>query len=324
MTIQQIYDLGLEMAIAADPRGAIKVKALLKKKSQEYKDLSEKNLPAGRQGGKYFDKESLNNPYSDSRMLFGDPKTEVRKLMAGIDADAAEVILADRLNEKGRGVDLVISHHPSGHALAALHEVMDVQIDMYAEAGVPANVADALFRERMGYVQRRFGPLNHSQAVDAARLLGIPLISMHTFWDNLGNDFMKKYLAKRQFETAGEVLDYINEIPEFVEAIKGKSGPSLVSGSEKTRAGKVIVGFTGGTNPSKELYIELAKAGVGTIVEMHVGEDAVQELRKLHINVIDTGHMAADSIGANIFLDALEKKGIEVIPCSGLIRKKRP
>lgn len=316
MTIQQIYELGLAMAIAADPRGEKKVRELLKKRKEKSKDMPEKEK-------KYFDKESLVNLYSDSRMLFGDPKTEVKRLMAGIDADASEMLIADRLKEKGEKVDLVISHHPSGHALAALHEVMDVQIDMYEEAGVPANVADMLFRERMGYVQRRFGPLNHSQAVDAARLLNIPLIAMHTFWDNIGNDFMKKYLAKKTYETVGDVFEYINEIPEFVEAIKGKNGPSIVSGSEKTRAGRVVVGFTGGTNPSKELYVELAKAGVGTIVEMHVGEDAVQELRKLHINVIDTGHMAADSIGANIFLDALAKKGVEIIPCSGLIRVKR-
>ena len=91
----------------------------------------------------------------------------------------------------------------------------------------------------------------------------------------------------------------------------------------KSKAGKVVVGFTGGTNPSKELYVEMAKAGVGTIVEMHVPEDAVLELRKLHINIIDCGHMAADSIGANMYLDEVEKRGMEVISCSGLIRVKR-
>ena len=69
--------------------------------------------------------------------------------------------------------------------------------------------------------------------------------------------------------------------------------------------------------------MELANAGVGTLIEMHIPEDSVQELRKAHINAIDVGHMAADSIGANIFLDELEKHGIEVIPVSGLIRIKR-
>lgn len=327
MTIQQIYDLAIEMAIKADPRGTEKVKKHLQKQKEKYKELSEKKK-------KYFDPESLKNPYSDSRILSGDPKTEVKKLLAGIDAESAEVLLADRLNHppkgqrssvegSGLGIDLLIAHHPDGHALASLYEVMDIQIDMFEEAGVPANVAHALFEERKSEVQRRFYPLNHARTVDTARLLDIPLLALHTIWDNMGNDFMQKHIAKRTYDTVGEVLDRINEIPEFTEAIKGKNGPIIVSGSEDRRAGKVVVGFTGGTNPSKELYIEMAKAGVGTIVEMHVGEEAVKELRKLHINVIDCGHMAADSIGANLFLDELEKRGVESVACSGLIRIKR-
>jgi putative NIF3 family GTP cyclohydrolase 1 type 2 len=320
MTLQQIYDLALEMGIKADPRGEAGVEKFLSRAKKEYGEMSPKKK-------KYFDTETLKSPYSDSRILVGDSKVEVKKVIAGIDADASEVLLTDRLNHpstgSGLGIDLLISHHPSGHALASLHEVMDVQVDMFAKAGVPANVAHALFEQRMQEVKRRFGPINHGQAVDAAKLLEVPLLALHTIWDNLGNDFMEKYLGKKQLDTAGELLDYINEIPEFIEAIKGKAGPSLVSGSPSSRAGKVVVGFTGGTNPSKELYVELAKAGVGTLVEMHVPEEALKELKKLHINVIDCGHMAADSIGANIFLDALEKRGVKVIACSGLIRIKR-
>ncbi len=316
MTIQQIYELAIEMGIKADPRGKDGVKKLLEKTKKDYSELAEKKK-------KLFDKESLTNPYSDSRIMFGDPKSEIKSLMAGIDASAAEILIADRLTEKGRRVDMVISHHPTGHALASLDEVMDVQIDMYAQAGVPENIAQALFEERKSHVRRGVGPLNHGQAVDAARLLDIPLMSIHTVWDNLGNDFMNKNIENKKFGSLGDLLDAINEIPEFTEAAKGKNGPSIVSGSPSSRTGKVVVSFTGGTNPSKQLYIELAKSGVGTIVEMHVPEDAVQELRKMHVNVIDCGHMAADSIGANIFLDELEKKGVEIIPCSGLIRVKR-
>lgn len=316
MTLQELYELALQMGTKADPRGADGVKKFLARVKKAYEELSEKKK-------KHFDTESFTNPYSDSRILFGNPKLQVKKVLAGIDAETAEVLLADRLNQKGENIDVLISHHPSGHALASLHEVMDIQIDMYEAAGVPVNVASSLFEERKAAVKRRFGPLNHSRAVDAARLLDIPLLALHTIWDNMGNHFLTNLLDGKNFETVGEILEQISEIPEFTEAIRGKSGPSIVSGSEKSRAGKVIVGFTGGTNPSKELYIEMAKAGVGTLVEMHLPEEAVLELRKLHINVIDTGHMAADSIGANLYLDQLEKRGVEVIPCSGLVRIKR-
>ncbi len=316
MTLQEIYELSIEMGIKADPRGEAGVKKFLSRVKKDYEEMPQKKK-------QYFDKESFKNPYSDSRILFGDPKTQVKKLMAGIDAGVAEVLLLDRLNQKGEKIDLLISHHPSAHALASLHEVMDIQIDMFEEAGVPANVAHALFEERKGAVKRRIDPRNHTQDVDAARLLGVSYLVIHTIWDNLGNQFMRNYLSKKKFDTVGEILDEINKLPEFIEATRGKAGPSLISGSEKSRAGKIFVSFTGGTNPSKELYVEMAKAGVGTIIEMHVPEDVVQELRKLHINFINTGHMASDSIGANIFLDELEKKGIAVVPCSGLIRVKR-
>lgn len=316
MTLQQIYDLAIDMGKKSDPRGEKTVNNYLQKLKKDYQELSEKKK-------KYFDKESLNNPYSDSRILFGNINLNVKKIMAGIDAEASEILLADRLNQKGEKIDLLISHHPSGHALASLHEVMDLQVDVFESYGVPANVAHALLEKRKSEVQRRFSPLNHGQTVDTARLLGIPLLALHTIWDNLGDNFMKNYFSKKKFQTAGEVLDDVNEIPEFVESLKGKAGPTLVSGSLSSRAGKVVVSFTGGTNPSKELYQEMAKAGVGTLVEMHVSEDSLKELQKLHINVIDTGHMAADSIGANLFLDQLEKRGVEVVPCSGLIRVRR-
>ena len=320
MTLQEIYDLAIEMGMAADPRGKTAVKAILAKRKKAFADLPEKKK-------KFYDKENFTNPYSDSRILLGDTKLKVKKLMAGIDAEEAEVLLVDRLNHpsigSGQEIDLLVSHHPSGHALASLDEVMDVQVDMFAEAGVPENVAFSLFEARKASVRRRFGPMNHGRAVDAAKLLNVPLLALHTIWDNMGYKFMKDYLGNKKFDSVGELLDDILEIPEFQESTKGKAGPSITAGSEKSRVGKMVVGFTGGTNPSKELYVELAKAGVGTIVEMHVGEEVVEELKKLHINIIDVGHMAADSIGANIFLDVLEKRGIEVIPCSGLIRVKR-
>ena len=316
MTFQEIYELAISMGITADPRGEKKVRKFLEKTKKEYEEMSEKQR-------KYFDKETFKNPYSDTRILYGNSKTEVKKVMAGIDADASEVLLVDRLNQKGEKIDVLISHHPSGHALASLHDVMAVQADMFADAGVPINVAYSLLQERQSHIQRAILPLNHTQTTDTARILEVPLLAIHTVWDNLGNKYVEDYLRKMEFDTAGEVIDAVNEIPEFIEAIKGKAGPMLVSGTPKSPAGKVVVEFTGGTSPSKEMYTELAKAGVGTLVVMHIPDEGRKELIKHHVNIIDVGHMAADSIGANLYLDELEKRGVKVIPCSGLVRIKR-
>lgn len=316
MTIQEIYELGIQLGMKADPRGESKVKKLLEKAKKEYEELSPKKKI-------YFDKESLKNPYSDSRIFFGDPKKEVKKILAGIDTNGTEVLLADRLNEKGQGIDLLIGHHPEGGAYASLDEVMDLQVDAYAAAGVPVNVSYALMHERMNEVRRKIHSANHNQAIDTARLLNIPFLGLHTIWDNLGDNFIKNYLKGQDFDTVGEVLDHLMELPEYIEATRGKAGPFIVSGSEKSKAGKIVVFFTGGTNPSKEIYVELAKAGVGTVIDMHMPEDSIKEMKKHHVNVINAGHMSSDSIGANIFFDALGEKGVEVIPCSGFVRVKR-
>lgn len=317
MTLQEIYDLAIEMGIAADPRGKERVKKVLSRTKKEYEELLEKKK-------KYFDRESFKNPYSDTRILFGDPKTKVKKVLVGIDIDVGEVLLADRLNQKGEGINLLLGHHPHGAALASLDEVMDLQVDLMASFGVPVNVAESLLKERISQVKRRLGPANHFQSVDAARLLDIPFLVIHTVWDNLGSNFISNYLKKKDLETVGDVLEALEALPEFEEAKKGKAGPRITSGNEKNRAGKVIVsGFTGGTEGSKLMYEKLAQAGAGTIVEMHMSEEHFEEAKKHHLNVIVSGHMASDSIGANLFLDTLEKRGVSVIPCSGLIRVKR-
>src|SRR3989338_7448402 len=119
MTLQEIYELAIEMGIKADPRGKDGVKRFLARTKKEYDEMPKKKK-------QYFDEESFRNPYSDSRILFGDPKIKVKKLMAGIDAGVADLLLLDRLNQKGEKIDLLISHHPTGHALASLHEVMDI------------------------------------------------------------------------------------------------------------------------------------------------------------------------------------------------------
>ena len=148
MTLEQIYQLALKLAIEADPRGKEGIKKFLKRKKELYD-----NLPKFKQDE--FDKEDFVNPYPDSRILYGDPSLEVDKLLAGIDIDTGEVLLADRLNQKGAGIDLILSHHPMGGPYASLHEVMGVEVDVLAKYGVPENVGEGIMRDRIGEVSAR-------------------------------------------------------------------------------------------------------------------------------------------------------------------------
>jgi putative NIF3 family GTP cyclohydrolase 1 type 2 len=237
--------------------------------------------------------------------------------------EVGEVILADRLREKGRAVDLIISHHPEGRALANLDKVMALQADEWYRHGVPINIGEALIGKRMQEIYRAFLPRNHERALDAARLLGIPFMSMHTAADNQVHAYLSDYFKRRAPRTVGEVLDLLLEIPEYQAAARMQAGPSVIVGGKENRCGQIMVDMTGGTEGPKEVLEKLADAGVGTIVAMHYSEKHREEAEKHKINVIIAGHIVSDSLGMNLILDRLEERGLKIIPASGLVRVSR-
>ncbi|MFA6028112.1 MAG: Nif3-like dinuclear metal center hexameric protein [Patescibacteria group bacterium] len=315
LNIQQIYDLALEKAKKADIRGA---KALQKKQ----KRLKEKYDSLSKEEKRKFDTVSLNNPYSDSRLLYTpDKNKKIKKILVGIDIDTAELLLAKELK-----VDMVLSHHPLGIALAGLDEVMHMQVEMLALEGIPINVAQNLMHLRISEVSRGVGVKNHYQTVDAAQLLKMPLMCSHTFCDNLVTKYISDLVNKNKnnLDTVGDIMKLLMTIPEYQIAQQRKFGPKIFVGKPENYLGKVIITeMTGGTNGSKDIYEHMRQAGIGTIIGMHMSEEWKKEAERNHINVIIAGHISSDSIGVNLLLDELEKKGIEIIPCSGLIRYSR-
>jgi putative NIF3 family GTP cyclohydrolase 1 type 2 len=314
--IEEIYKLAIELGMKADPREKGGVKKALQAVKESYEKLSDKEK-------KFFDLEKLENPYSDTRVLTGDLETEVSGVMAGIDINVSEILLADRLREKGYCIDLIISHHPAGKALAALHEVMNLQADVWHKFGVPINIGDALISERAREVFRAFLPMNHTRATDAAKLLGIPMMCVHTPADNLVTRYLQKLFDEKEPYKVSEVLDALKKIPEYEKATMENVGPTLIVGEPSRRAGKIMVDMTGGTEGPKGAVEKLSEAGVGTLVCMHMSEDMRKRAEGAKVNVVVAGHIASDSLGLNLFLDELERSNIEIIACSGFIRVKR-
>ncbi|MDD4237887.1 MAG: NGG1p interacting factor NIF3 [Desulfotomaculaceae bacterium] len=316
MKISEIYQLAIEKGIEQDPRSRKTVMRVLEKERKLYDELKENEK-------KEFDQDKLFNPYGDTRVLYGDPEREVTRVLSGIDMETAEVLLADRLNSRGTKIDLIIAHHPEGKAMSALYQVMSLQEDVLAKFGVPINVAEGIMTSRINEVKRGLMPLNHNRSVDAARLLDIPLMCIHTPADNHVNTYIQNMMEQRQPETLDDVVKILKEIPEYAEAVQYNAGPTIVLGSKKSRAGKIMVDMTGGTSGSEDAYAKLAIAGVGTLIVMHIGEKHRKEAEKNHINVIIAGHMASDSLGLNLLLDQLAGRGIEIVPCAGLLRYER-
>ncbi|NLV16685.1 MAG: NGG1p interacting factor NIF3 [Syntrophomonadaceae bacterium] len=316
MKLREIYDLAVKLGIDKDVRGPREIEKILLEKRRQFELMEEKDAV-------FFDEEALSNPFSDTRILFGTGEEEINTMMVGIDIEVAEILLADQLRQRGRKVDMVLAHHPEGVALAGLYGVMDLQADLLARAGVPVNIGDNIMTARISEVKRNIMPVNHQRAVDAARMLDIPFMCVHTPADNLVNDFVQSYIDEKKPERLKEVIDLLVEIPEYRHAGIMKAGPQLVVGDKKQRAGRIMVDFTGGTSGSSEVYEKLQFSGVGTVVCMHIQEKHREQAKKHNINVVVAGHIASDSLGLNLFLDQVESYGVSVIAGSGLIRVSR-
>jgi putative NIF3 family GTP cyclohydrolase 1 type 2 len=314
MKTKEIYKFAIEMGKRADFRGINGVNKVLERKKQKFEKLSKKER-------EFFDMEMLKNPYSDSRILNVTKDKEIKKALVGIDIDSAEILLAKEIGD----IDLIISHHPLGKGLATLSEVMELQCDVLNQYGVPINIAEGLMRERISEVARGLNRVNHQRTVDTAKLLGFNLMCLHTVCDNLAAEFLKNKIERAKNLTRLEdLLDFLKEIPEYKEATKIGAGPKIFIGNRENRCGKIaITEVTGGTEGSPKLYEKMAIAGIGTIIGMHMEEEHKKEAEAANINVVITGHMSSDSLGVNLLLDKLEKKGIKIVPCSGLIRVKR-
>lgn len=309
-----MYNLSLEMGMDADPRGKESIKRVLKDHKDNYDQMGEKEK-------EFFDEERLTNPYSDTRILYDDSSNKnIKKIISGIDIDDGELIAAKQMGD----VDAVVAHHPEGIALAGLDDVMQMQADVLNQYGVPINVAEALLYKRISEVSRSLSPGNHYRVVEIARLMDMPFMCTHTVADNLAYKFLRELVDNNKPYKVGDILDLLLEVPEYKEAERMGIGPRLFAGKPEHRAGKIaITEVTGGTEGSTAIYEKLAQAGVGTVIAMHQSKKHTAEAEKAHINVVIAGHMSSDSVGMNQLLDAYEKKGIEVIPCGGLIRVSR-
>jgi len=313
MTINEIYNLAIKMGIESDFRDKDEIEKILNRLKEKYEKLEKTEKEE-------FDLERLKNPYSDTRILFGSPEKKVKKILVGVDIDGEELLLADKMSD----IDLVISHHPRGKALVGLDDVMQLQIDILAQYGVSINIAEKLLKKRIEEVARGIAPSNHNRVVDIAQHLNLPFLCVHTPCDNLVARFVEKKLKKDNPFFLQEIIRSLKEIPEYKEASLIGAGPKIFVGSPESRCGKIVLTeITGGTEGSSEIYEKLSQAGAGTIIGMHQSEKHREEAEKANINVVIAGHISSDNIGINLFLDQLEEQGIEIIPCSGLVRISR-
>lgn len=318
MTLGEIYRRAVAVGIENDLRGRAEIDRLLAEEKERYEKLSEEEKRA-------YDPDRLFNPFADTRVLWGNPEITVKKLLIGIDMEVAEVLLAYLLTrDKGEKIDAIIAHHPEGLALAQLAEVMKLQVDLLSQYGIAVSVLEQLMEKRMAEVERRLLPVNHNRTVDVARLLGIPFLCLHTPADNCVTTFLKNKFHQEKPLLLKDLLKILRAIPEYQAAERLAAGPKILNGSENSRCGEIYVDMTGGTEGSKEIFDKVAGSGISTLVGMHFSEEHLEKAKKANLNVVVAGHIASDTLGLNLLLDAVDPEGeLEFICVSGFERITR-
>jgi len=315
--LSEFYKKAISTGMENDPRGKETVLKELGRRKKDYENLKPEEKEK-------FDQESLDNPYSDSRILHGSGDEEINSILIGIDIEVGEVLLAETLKNKNTNVDVIVSHHPEGRAYANLYTVMHMQADILSRFGVPINIAENLMEGRIKEVERKLMPANHARAVDAARLLNIPFVCLHTPSDNMVASYLQKLFDEKKPYTVDDIITLLRELPEYKESEKNNAGPKILLGSKDRKAGKIFVDMTGGTEGSKDIFQSLSLSGINTIVAMHLSEDHRKEAEKNHVNVIIAGHIASDNLGFNLLLDTItESEKLNILECSGFRRITR-
>ncbi len=232
------------------------------------------------------------------------PGRTIKKVLFSVDAGSAEIMLA-----KEMGYDLLIAHHPVGPARLTFSQVVRRHVDFMLEKGVPKKVAEEATGELVSRIDVRAHPTNYLHEVDVAKKVKLPFMNIHLPIDQITRDHLLEAIQNSGVTTVGDLVKSLGRIREFKNA---ETKIELRMGKGADPLGRWVLVFAAGTNggyPVAKAYFE---HGIDTVIYLHIDYDELVKLKKdCKGNLIILGHMAGDSIGINLFLRELARKGIK-------------
>jgi hypothetical protein len=243
---------------------------------------------------------------------------DVRRILFGIDIGLGEILYA-----RDAGFDAVIAHHPVGdRAQIDFSRVVWRQVDQMTAEGIAREVAEAAVTQRIERPERSLHVGNVNRTVDTALLIGLPLANIHLACDIITRQTIVDLLAlrARPESTVADAVEWLAGIPEIAA---GYTRPQAWLGDPSMQLGRYTVAIAGGSNGGFPVFREYYRAGVDTVIAMHIGEEDLERLRADPVaegcTLLVTGHMSADSIGINRVIAGLEERGIAVTRTSGVV-----
>ena len=320
MTLRELYELSIRLGMKHDLRGEEALRAQLAQRREEYERLPEWQRP-------FYDQERFHNPYGDVRIARGPDDTELTTVLLGVDIHIPELLLADRLREKGRRIDAVIAHHVHGVGRSAFlpHDFMTYDIDSLVAEGVGRSAAEALI---LPYIEAKLAGMedNHSRGPDVAELLDLPFACIHTPADFYISVGVQAALDEAKPATLADTIPALLTIPEIASAATRLGAlPRIFGAPPEREVGRVFHKFGGGYIFPPSAYALLGAAGVRTVFQIHCEPIYAEAAAAAGVAIVRVPHAAGDNIGLNLLLDDVENElgPLEVIGCGGFERHSR-
>lgn len=249
-------------------------------------------------------------------VLHGDVDQELgQTVLVGVDLGMGEILIADRLRERGEDVGFVLGHRSSccrSNPRGSFHSIHN------------------RFRGT-----RNFDPLDDlrqpftvdlpEKDIDAARLLDIPYTCVDRGVHSLLTDWLQQHLDEEAPLTLGDLLNQIKEVAEFQHSTGRGEPVQIICGDESEAAGTVCVDTADGSRGNNRRFAALKQAGVKTIVVMNACAEQRAEATRLELNLVEMDYLAADSLGLNLLIDHAYQGETAplVLECSGFRRVNR-
>jgi hypothetical protein len=263
-----------------------------------------------------LDMAGLDEPPADTMIYH---PGEMKRILFGIDIDLADVMFAKQL-----GFDGVIGHHPIGLTTKThFYEVMNRQKMLMEEVGATPEEAEEALKERRREIEYGGMGTNYDRHITAFRMFDLPVMNLHIVIDIITERAVRERVYPQFPEGNDKTLgDLIDELMQFEEYQKSPVKPKVILGKDDDPCGVPVIAFANGTCGGPAVIKTYWKYGRDTAVYMHIPHGDVKKLAEDadHKNLVIAGHMASDSIGINIFIDALLERDMEVHTFNGVVR----
>ena len=246
------------------------------------------------------------------------PAERVTTLLAGLDIDSGDLLLARNV-----GYDAVLAYECTGtEAELTAWQVYHRHIELLTAAGVPRYAAEEAVLDRIDALRQAAHMANYERVSGAAHLAGVPFLNVKSPVDELGRKAMQRavddLLRSDNEPTVAEVCAHLSA--SFVEFQHAPTQITVPLGNAEGPAGRTVVVHGASLDAGAAIARAYFGHGIDTIIYVSI---LPEELRKLRLteagNLIVTGRVASLSIGLNLYLDAVEARGVEVTRLNGVL-----